>query len=285
MSGGVRAAVLVAVAALAGCDNHFIVSAFAGTNLVLELRSAPVTAAGQHLEMWGRNRNDDIVRIGYRLEPGQPQLYGFMIRAAVDPGDPCMINDAGYLLTDPRAYPSDVTEAGVVQTPAEQALQITLRIRQVVAVSVGGLQTSSLLLTMPYDTTPAVVVAADATPAARRQACLGYWAASPYAYTPSPLTLTAPIHGTTMGPVDYVTSVPQATFNSIDLTTLYDLGNLEEFWMTLESKPPEAVDPLHRGTPYLQGRRAERGRGTVNFDLTGDGGVSGGLLVILSGGA
>jgi hypothetical protein len=281
MSGRPLFCVLLGAGALAGCDG-LAVTSFGGTNMALQLRGSGVSAPGQHLEMWGRNSNDDILRIGYQLTPGQPEVYGFMIRTAVSLTDPCMINDSGYLLTDPRAYPGNIVAAGIVQTPDEQAKRITLLIRYVTSVSQGGLQTSSLLLTMPYDATPEPMLAADAGPGARTQACNAYWNASPYAYTPAPLTLSAPTHGVTMGAVDYSTSVPQDSFGSIDFTSLYDLRDLQEFWLTVESKPPGAVDPLHRGPSYLEGKRVQRGDGTLNFDLTGsDPAVTGSLVLIL----
>jgi hypothetical protein len=275
-------AILITVASVAGGCDDLRVKEFAGTNLQLQLRGSVVTPPGQHFEMWGRNHNNDILRIGYRLNVGSPQIYGFMVRVAIDPSDPCMINDTGYLLTDPRAYPDTSTAGGVVQTPEEQALAIKLRIQQITGVSVGGMQTSSLLLTMPYDTSTPPPVPASATAEQRRAACEQYWAGSPFAYTPGPLTITQPTHGTTMGPIYYATALPQNSYDGIYLTTLYDLDDLQEFWLTVESVPPEQVDLLQRGPTYLQGYRVERGLGYLNFDLTSDGGVNGSLLVVES---
>jgi hypothetical protein len=275
---GVLAITTAFAVGLGGCDD-LAVKEFAGTNLQLQLRGSAVTPPGQHLEMWGRNRNDDILRIGYRLSSGQPQLYGFQIRIGIDPADPCIINDSGYLVTDPRAYPKAIDFGGVVQSPEQQALQIQLRIQQITALSVGGMQTSSLLITAPYDTTVAPVIAAGATPAERRSACEAYWAQSPWAYTPDPLIISQPRHGATMGPVYYATASPQASYDGIYLTSLLDLDDLQEFWITTEQGGPADVDRLHRGPVYLQGYRVERGRGYVNFDLTGDGAVIGSLVV------
>jgi hypothetical protein len=233
--------------------------------------------------MWGRTSNDDILRLGYSLTTRETnEIQGFMIRTAVTLTDPCMINDAGFLLTDPRAYPSTISFHGVTQTPAEQAGQIILQIRNVLDVADGGLQPNSMLLAMPWDETPEPVIDANAQPAVRKTACQAYWGLSPYAYTPAPLTLTAPAHGLAMGPIAYSTSVPLNSVDSIPLVSHYDLSNLQEFWMTLESVPPAMVDPAHRGPPYLQGYRVNRGDGTANFDLTGsDPGVTGSLVLIL----
>jgi hypothetical protein len=276
----VRIALLASALTLAACDD-LVVRPFSGTNMVLDLIGAQETAPGTHLEMWGRDGNGDLLRIPYRLAPGQDQQYGFIIRTAVSLADPCMINDTGYRITDARAYPKSTEAAGVVQTPEQQAGQIVLRIRQITAADHGGLQMSSLLLTMPwFDATPPAV-ADDATPDVRRAACKAYWDTSPFAYTGAPLTLAAPIHGTTMGPVDYTTASPMQTFNNIGLVSLYDLGDLQEIWFTVESVAPEAVDVLHRGPVYLQGYRTQRGRYAVNFDLAGDNNVSGSLALIL----
>jgi len=147
------------------------------------------------------------------------------------------------------------------------------------------MQTSSLLLTVPYDASTPPPVAADATSQERRDACERYWAESPFAYTPGPLTITQPIHGATMGPVYYATAIPQASYDGIYLTTLYDLDDLQEFWLTVESVPPDQVDPLRRGPTYVQGYRAERGRGYINFDLASDSAVNGSLLVVESRGS
>ena len=263
-----------------GCQS-LNVAPFTGSNVALELKGSGVSQPGQHFEMWGRNSDNDILRIGYRISPTDPQIFGFMIRTAVTPTDPCMINETGYLITDPRAYPSPVTAAGVTQTPAEQAMAISVIIREVTSVSLGGEEQTNLLLAMPFDATPEPQIAVDATAADRRTACNAYWAASLYTYTPAPLTLTQPLHGLVLGPVDYSTSAPLNSFSTMPFVSFYDLSNLQEFWITLESVPPESVDPLHRGPAYLQGNRVERGDDTINFDLTGgDPSVSGSLLLI-----
>jgi hypothetical protein len=273
-------AALVAAVGATGCES-LAVTPFSGTNVSLELKGSSVSQAGQHFEMWGRNSDNDILRIGYRASPTQAQIFGFMIRIAVTPTDPCMINDSGYVITDPRAYPGNVTVAGVTQTPAEQATAISVIIHEVTAVSLGGEQQSNLLLAVPYDETPEPQLTADATPDERRAACNAYWAASPYAYTAAPLTLTEPMHGMALGPVDYSTSAPLNSFSTMPFVSSYDLSNLQEFWITLESVPPESVDPLNRGPAYLQGNRVQRGDDTINFDLTGsDPSVSGSLLLI-----
>jgi hypothetical protein len=271
---------LVAWVGPTGCQS-LDVSPFAGTNASLELKGSSVSQPGQHFEMWGRNSDNDILRIGYRATPTATQIFGFMIRIAVPPTDPCMINDSGYVVTDPRAYPGNITVAGVTQTPTEQAEAISVIIREVTAVSLGGQQQSNLLLATAYDATPEPQLTTDATPAERRAACNAYWAASPYSYTAAPLTLTDPMHGMALGPIDYSTSAPLNSFSTMPFVNSYDLSNLQEFWITLESVPPESVDPLNRGPAYLQGNRVNRGNDTINFDLTGsDPSVSGSLLLI-----
>src|SRR4051812_2273028 len=86
------------------------VKPFTGTQIALDIGGADVPLRpNQHLEMWGRNHNDDIIRISYLIDQNlddQDEVYGLQLRQAVDGSDPCMINDTGYLLTDPRAYPT-----------------------------------------------------------------------------------------------------------------------------------------------------------------------------------
>src|SRR5436189_4678152 len=142
---------LLATTALAGC-NALTVHPFVGTAMLLDLDGAATSQPGQHFELWGRNDQDDIIRISYLV--GSDEQVGFQIRLAIDPKDPCVINDSGYLLTDPAAYPTTTNLGGVIQTAEEQALQVVNRIRQVTSVDLGGMQSSSLLLAMPYDDTP-----------------------------------------------------------------------------------------------------------------------------------
>src|SRR5204863_162836 len=72
---------------------------FLGTAMLLDLDGAATSQPGQHFELWGRNDQDDIIRISYLV--GSDELVGFQIRIGIDPNDPYLINDSGYLLTDP----------------------------------------------------------------------------------------------------------------------------------------------------------------------------------------
>src|SRR5439155_11166864 len=213
----------------------------------LDLDSTATSAPGQHYELWGRNDHDDIIRISYLV--GSDEQVGFQIRLAIDPKDPCVINDSGYLLTDPAAYPPTTNLGGVIQTAEEQALQVVNRIRQVTSVDLGGMQSSSLLLAMPYDDTPWPQVANNAKAADRLAACQAYWQ-SPYSYTPDPVQLGTPMHGVLLGPVDYQTALPMQLFENIYLDSPFDLSNLREIWFTVETVPPAKVDPAHRGATW-----------------------------------
>jgi hypothetical protein len=156
------------------------------------------------------------------------------------------------------------------------------RIRQVTAVDIGGSQQVSLLLATPVDDTPWPQLAANAAPADRLAACQAYWAQSRYSYTPDPYQLGTPMHGVSLGPVDFTTSAPQQRFSGIQFTSPFDLSNLLELWITVETVPPAAVDPLHRGRVWLIGPRRDLGRGgVINFNLQGDGGVSGSIAMIV----
>jgi hypothetical protein len=269
-------AFVLAAIALAGCDT-LTVHPFLGTAMILDLDGAAPSQPGQHIELWGRNDHDDIIRLSYLV--GSDEQRGFQIRLAIDPKDPCVINDTGYLLTDPAAYPATTNLGGVVQTADEQALQVVNRIRQVTSVDLGGMQSSSLLLAMPYDETPWPTVASNAAAADRLAACQDYWKKSPYSYTPDPAQLGTPMHGALLGPVDYQTSIPQQRFEDIYLDSPYDLGNLRELWLTLETVPPANVDPAHRGATWLLGTRSDVGRGAINFSLKGNN-VSGSIALI-----
>src|SRR5258706_14070066 len=131
---------------LAGCD-ALTVRTFAGTIMKLSITANDVTAPGDHLEMWARDQNDNIVRLDAIYDAAHfRSAYGVQIRLTVDPNDPCMIvtdpHSAAYgePLTSPRAYPKTVTVNGVPQTPEQQAQQVINRIKQVTSTNLGGLQ-------------------------------------------------------------------------------------------------------------------------------------------------
>src|SRR6266542_4433192 len=106
--------ILALVAAVTGCDLQ--VKPFTGTLIALDIGGADtLLLPTQHLEMWGRNANDDIIHISYLINqnlPDEDEQYGLQLRQAVDASDPCMINDTGYVLTDARAYPTAVVLGG-----------------------------------------------------------------------------------------------------------------------------------------------------------------------------
>jgi hypothetical protein len=264
--------------AIGGCSLD--VTPFVGTTIVLDIAGASATRPGEHLELWGRNNNNDIFRVSYRLQDNE--LRGFSIRPALQLEDPCSINDTGYLLTDSRAYPMSQLWGGVVQTPEEQAIQALTRIKQLTSVADGGIQPSTLLAMTPYDETPPPMLSANVTGAERHVACQAYWAASPYSYSGNPFSWGAPLHGSILGAIDYTTSLPQQRFSDIALTSPFDLRDLVEVWFTREQVPPNQVDPLRRGPVWMLGTRVpdfNAGRGATNFELTGDG-VSGTMSLI-----
>jgi hypothetical protein len=279
-----RATSILALAAVSGCALQ--VKPFTGTVIALDIGGADTALLPtQHVEMWGRNANDDIIRISYLIDQGLPdqdEQYGLQLRQAVDATDPCMINDTGYLLTDARAYPTSVVQAGVAQSPEQQAAQMMLRIRQVTSVAVGGLQPSSLLVTMPFDPTPRPAIAADAAPDARKQACNDYWGKGRYVYTGNPAELPEPVHGVSLGAITYVTTSPSASYSEITITSPYDLSNLEEVWFTLEYVPPAEVNPFSRGPVWLRSvPDPNMGRSFLTFQLTGDDGRYGSVAFLI----
>jgi hypothetical protein len=175
-----------------------------------------------------------------------------------------------------------VIQAGVSQSPEQQAGQMALRIRQVTSVAVGGMQPSSLLVTTPFDPTPRPTIAADVTPEQRTELCRQYWAVGRYVYTGNPNELAEPVHGVSLGAITYVTTSPSASYSAITLTSPYDLSNLRELWFTLESVPPAQVDPFHRGPVWLNSvPDANMGRSTLIFQLLGDDGRYGSIALII----
>jgi hypothetical protein len=274
------AAAAVSALTIGGCGLG--VQPFAGTSIALDISGAGATPAGHHLEMWGRNQNNDLFRISYTVQ--STELWGLTIRPALSATDPCIINDTGYLLTDARAYPTSVIWGGIPQTPQEQAMQATTRIQQLTSTSEGGLEPSTLLVVTPYDATPLPPVATDAGPDTRKAACDGYWGASTWSYTGNPLLVGKPLHSTLLGAIDYTTAFPMEAFTDIALTSSYDLSNLREIWFTDESVPPAMVDPAHRGPVWIEGTltaAADAGRGVLHFELAGNG-VSGSMALIFT---
>jgi hypothetical protein len=250
------------VSALVGCD-ALGVHPYAGSIIQVSVANAPVTPAGQHLELWARNANNDIIRIepfydvtNYKTSPG------LMIRPAISLKDPCMIDDQGHLLTSSTAYPTSVTIAGVTQTPPEQAQQVIDRINQL-APAVGQV----LLAVLPYDPTPPPPVPDDAMPELRKSMCDGYRNASPLTYIPNPKQITAPLHGAVYGFIAFTTISPPTNYDGFRLDTAVNLKGVQELFFTLENVEPQAVDPLHRGKLFLTSELTQGGRDVVHFEL------------------
>src|SRR5438094_6782324 len=98
MSRGWARLLVVPLLAGAGCD--LTVHPFAGT--VIQMTIAGVSGEsppGTHLELWARDKYDDVVRIDGEAAGGPS--FGIAVRKAVTMGDPCMIDDKGNLLTKP----------------------------------------------------------------------------------------------------------------------------------------------------------------------------------------
>jgi hypothetical protein len=106
----------------------------------------------------------------------------------------------------------------------------------------------------------------EADPAVRLAACRAYWDASPLAYTPNPLQLTAPAHGLLYGETTFVTTTPPSVFDSIRIDSKVKLKGIQELWITAE--PADAVDPARRGPALLQGVPGPGGLGIVHIDLS-----------------
>lgn len=244
----------------------------------MTLDGAQPSAPGRHLELWARDAWDDIIRIDplYDRAAGASRP-GLMIRVAVPADDPCMIDDAGHLITSADAYPSTVNQGGVEQTPEQQAKQVRDRIAQLDSQPGGP-----LLAVVPWDATPAPIIAADATPATRKQACDAYRAASPVAYVPNPIQVTAPMHGLIYGVVSFVSLTPAASYAGIRLDTPVALADVREVFVT---DAGDTVDPAHRGARYLVSEATTAGRETQSFLLHPPAGASGasGTLTILTG--
>jgi hypothetical protein len=271
---------LVPLMASLGCD-ALTVRPFAGTVMQFTLTGAAVTPPGQHLELWARDQYNDIIRINpfYDFANGKTSL-GLMIRQAISLDDPCITDDKGNLLTSAAAYPTSITQNGIVQTPQEQAQQIIDRINQLQHSIIGG---GPLLGVLPYDPTPPPpsTLATDPTVTAdqRLKACNDYRGASELTYVPNPLQLTAPgapgtsSHGAIYGFAQFITITPPQNYNGFRLDTPINLKGVQEIFFTVEGN---TVDPTNRGPLYLISTLTPGGREVVHFDLTApNGGVSG----------
>src|SRR5689334_1024230 len=99
-------ALLGACLAAAGCD-RFNVVPFAGAKIQMNVAGAKATPAGQHLELWARDGDEQLLRVvtgsatDDQVDPQgiAPTRQGvYVIKQAVDLADPCMIDQAGHLL-------------------------------------------------------------------------------------------------------------------------------------------------------------------------------------------
>lgn len=275
-----------------GCDLG--VRSFAGAIVQMTITGATPTAPSQHLELWARTQYDDVVRVDHLYadptgaESGGEaarRRYGFVIRDAIRMNDPCMIDDAGALLTTAAAY-DDAVIAGVQQTAEDQAAAVRARIAQLTSTNncaeglpdpSCGAQATSLYAMVPYspkvDPTPLVGLS-PVTPADERlERCRAYWGSHPLAYTPNPTQIISPLHGTVVGFLDYTTPVPVAGYDSIRIETSLSLKGLRELFLTVETREPgeagDGVDPLHRGPVFLAGTPTPAGRGVLFLDLNG----------------
>lgn len=266
--GSARTLALCSLVASLGCD-ALTVRPFAGTVMQFALSGAKITPPGQHLELWARNQYNDIIRINpyYDFAKGLTS-NGLMIRQAISLQDPCIIDDNGNLLTSAAAYPTTITQNGIVQTPDQQAQQIRDRITQLSTnktIVTGG----PLLAVLPYDPTPPPSIPDTATAQDRLAACKAY---APYAgmgddltYVANPLQLTAPRHGAIYGFVKFASITPAQNYDGFRIDTPINLKGVQEIFFTIEGPN---VDPKKRGPLYLISTLTRGGRGVVHFDLT-----------------
>jgi hypothetical protein len=257
------------VSALVGCD-ALGVHPYAGSIIQLSVANAPVTPAGQHLELWARNANNDIIRIEPFVDlTNYVTAQGMMIRPAISLKDPCMTDGHGHLLTSATAYPSSVTIAGVTQTPPEQAQQVIDRINQL-APAVGNV----LLAVVPYDPTPPPTIPDGTSPEDRQTLCDNFMFTTdpdkksiPTRYVANPKQITAPINGTVYGFIAFTTISPPTNYDGFRLDTAVNLKGVQELFFTLETVEPKDVDPLHRGKLFLTSELTQGGRDVVHFEL------------------
>ena len=99
------------------------------------------------------------------------------------------------------------------------------------------------------------------------RACSAYWDASPLAYTPNPLQLTAPTHGDLLGELTYVTTAPTpASADAVRIVSNVNLRGIAELWITTETR--DAVDAAARGQRCCTAFPDRGGIDVVHFDLT-----------------
>jgi hypothetical protein len=284
-----RALALLGVALLVGACDRFNVVPFAGAKIQLTIAGARVTPAGQHLELWARDGDETLVRVvAGSATDGQVDPQGiaptrqgvYVIRQAVDIADPCMIDGAGHLLWQPDAQPGcGASPPAGCDDASEKMLQakaVETRIHQLT-----DLPSSPLLALVSYDDAAAQppTVAATASAADRLFACQTWWLSSPFAYDGNPLDLTAPVHGTEFGMLDFtaVAPLPTQVLGGMQVITDFALHDLRELWFTQPQATVNALDPdqidcaAHpttcRGPILLQGPAGTSDRGIFRFPL------------------
>jgi hypothetical protein len=269
---------LLPLAASVGCD-ALTVNSFAGAVIEFTMTNAQPLPAGQHLEVWARNSNNDIIRIApFYDEVNYKSSPGIMIMPAIDPDDPCLIDGSGNLLTTAAAYPGPTTINGVTQSPQQQAQQVLDRIAQLNA-SPKGKEFATLFAVLPWTQTPEPMLPATTTPDARLTACTQYWNQAPVgtAYVPNPYQITAPRHGIYYGSITFVTQTPPTDYDGVRLDVAVNLKGIQELFFTVEGN---SVDPLHRGPLFLTSVSVPGGREVPHFSLIGNNnGVSGSASV------
>ena len=154
-----------------------------------------------------------------------------------------------------------------MQTPQEQAQQVIDRITSSRARATGG----PLLAVLPFDPTPAAAHSrvGDARRAARRPATRTYTGDAGFrigclTYVGNPYQVTAPLHGTVYGFVDFASLVPPANYDGFRIDTPINLKGVQEIFFTVEG---DTVDPLNRGPLFLTSKLTPGGRDVVHFDL------------------
>ncbi|HEX6839147.1 MAG TPA: hypothetical protein VF334_21355 [Polyangia bacterium] len=274
-----RRTLLLCCTALFGCD-ALTVHPFDGSVLVMSIQQDPTagaTPAGRHLELWARDRFDDLERLPLFYDGADYKTtYGVTVRKTITLDDPCMIDAHGNRLVDAAAWPATIDEGGITQTPEQQAVEVRNRIAQLNAPP-DGTQPSSLLALVPWDPSTPPAIDAAAAPADRLAACRAWWASSELAYTPNPLQITSPLHGYVYGFLAYVTAVPPTDYDGIRIDTPVNLDGVEELFVTDEGP---SVDVAARGAVYLTSTPAPGGNDVAHFDLAGP--KASGTLAILS---
>jgi hypothetical protein len=262
--------------ASAGCD-ALTVRSFAGTVMQFTFTQAVKQTsipAGSHLELWARTQYDDIVRVPGYYDLGQGlSANGIMIRQAISVTDSCMLDSyyaptdanktAGHSLTTAAAFPTTTNNAGITQTPDQQAQQVVDRINQVTSnptIQTGG----PLLAVLPYDPNVPPVVPDTATPEERKAQCDAFIAQGANTYIANPYQLTAPLHGFVYGTVQFLSALPPADYDGFRIDTPLDLKNVQEIFFTVET---DSVDPLHRGPLFLISKKTLVGNDVIHFNL------------------